>query len=404
MKKIVFLAILLMMSVAVFAKGIPLQVTETEWGLEISNINQKGKIICKSGIKFENKSNVDADIFILANVRGESFDTEEFYKNIENTSFYSPLWMKYGDRNFSAHNVFGDDTNNKKSWVQFFTEVSGVEFEFLRNSNSLFRNALSIKDERIDKFFVVSKRGKITKYKAFSNGAYFHLEILGFDNDTQAGLEWVVKEKEIGEKKEFENKGGYDHMPWGTSVRKFLDAHPEAKKIESEGVVEIYTRKGSSGNDMVYKFYEEKLVGGVTAFYNMTDETAVNEFNQRMKELYGEPNDVKETSEHHVENINFLGNHRIAYTERHVKVNWKKSPTFNILLDVCALDGDTKKDTQNICLFITTNIVKNIITYENPSMAKQIAESNAKFEKEQAEAKKAKEEAEKRERMNNLDL
>ncbi len=373
MKKIIGLAILLMMSFAMFAKDIPLKVIETEWGFLISNLNAKGKRNCTGTFYYdvENEENLS------------------FVFKSKNDSFVISRFAEIFIKDKALGYVLSDDGT-------YLPEKSKGNLPISNLANT-------------DQILVVFTDGKYQKCSAYSDGKNLHLSLSDYSKDCESKLSEIVEElkkrnaEEAEKKKAIENNWVYDHMPWGTSVLEVLGAHPDAKEIEREGVVERYTRKGSSGNDMVYKFYEGKLVGGVTTFY-MSDEAGVNELNQRMKELYGEPNDVKETSEHHVENINFLGNHRIAYTERHVKVNWKKSPTFNILLDVCLLDGDTKKDIQNICLFITTHLVKHIITYENPSMVKQIAESNAKFKKEQEEAKKAKDEAEKRDRMNNLDL
>ena len=206
-------------------------------------------------------------------------------------------------------------------------------------------------------------------------------------------------------KNQFTKSGneGYDNIPWGTTLNDFIYLNLGTKNIENEGSVLRYTRKGSANNvDMTYKFYEEKLVGGVTIYQlKADDETTGDDINHRLEELYGKPNDVKESSEHHVENI--LGT-RIAYTEEHLKATWNKSPTFKILLDIRVLYGDTKKDTLNLCMWITTNLHTFTISYDNPSLSAQIAESNAKLEKAQAEAKKAQEEAEKRRRMDNLDL
>lgn len=242
------------------------------------------------------------------------------------------------------------------------------------------------------------------------------IENIPTEEDFAKGEEKIrfAAEQEAAQKKKIEEMkatvrkdGGYDDMPWGTPVYTILNARPDAKRIEDEGVVERYARKGSSGSEMTYKFYNGELVGGVTV-YNLNGddaETKGNDINQRMKELYGKWTDVKETSEHKNVTINFLGStHKIAYTEKHLKTTWNKSSSFKILLDVCALSGDTKNDTYNICMYITTNLFTYTINYENPSMAKEIAEANVKLKKEQAEAKKQQEEYEKRRRMDNLDL
>ena len=68
-KKTLLVTLLAALAVAgAVAKEKPLDVTKTDWGLEVSNVNAKGKIICKDGIIFKNTTNIDNDIYILINV------------------------------------------------------------------------------------------------------------------------------------------------------------------------------------------------------------------------------------------------------------------------------------------------------------------------------------------------
>ncbi len=408
-KKTLLVTLLAALAVAgAVAKEKPLDVTKTDWGLEVSNVNAKGKIICKDGIIFKNTTNIDNDIYILINVDDINSDIPKINQAIrENLNI--PIFYKESSGRYMPHNIFQNKKNEKNSWVASFIDLSPMELEMLRNNPLVTStNPLSIKDKNINKFYVYTN-GEITNYKAYSDGSYFHLEILGHISSAEkkAEAERLAAEKKASMKAKTENDGGYNDMPWGTSVDDFLSARPDAKKIEDEGVVERYARKGSSGSEMTYKFYNGELVGGVTV-YNLNGddaETKGNDINQRMKELYEKWTDVKETSEHKNVTINFLGStHKIAYTEKHLKTTWNKSSSFKILLDVRALIGDTKNDTYNICMYITTNLLTYTINYENPSMAKEIAEANIKLEKEQVEAKKQQEEAEKRRRMDNLDL
>jgi len=75
-----------------------------------------------------------------------------------------------------------------------------------------------------------------------------------------------------------------------------------------------------------------------------------------------------------------------------------------ILFDFCALDGDTVNDNLNIALFITVYRCILTITYDDPSMAAQIAADDEKFKQEKAAEKKRIEEENRRKRMDNLDL
>ena len=80
MKKILGLAIMLMMTLVAFAKEIPLQITKTEWGLEISNLNAKGKRICRfADIKTR-------DCFIIFKNKTDDFNIEKLYLNVYNIS------------------------------------------------------------------------------------------------------------------------------------------------------------------------------------------------------------------------------------------------------------------------------------------------------------------------------
>jgi len=390
MKKIFGLSILLMMTFVVFAKDIPLQVTQTDWGFEISNLDAKGKRICKGFLNFQEQENV----FIVFKTNKDSFSTEKLANEIVYNK--TPSIIALNGEAFSAV------AKDKK------TQMYGPLLNY-------------------DSILVLTSAGKIEECSAYSDGKNLQLKFSGIKKDTETPLEQLIKAcaeekarieaekkaeeerlamEEAEKKKAIENNWVYDHMPWGTPVSDFLIERSGIKQIENEGVIERYTRDGSGDSVMTYKFYDGKLLGGVTVYNLHGDdaETKGNDINQRMKELYGDPTNVKETSEHKVVTVNFLGSHRIAYTEKHLKVTWNKSPSFKILLDVCVLIGDTKKDTFNICMYITTNLQTFTINYENPSMTKKIAEANAKLEKEQAEAKKIKEEAEKRKRLDDLDL
>lgn len=196
--------------------------------------------------------------------------------------------------------------------------------------------------------------------------------------------------------------GGYDNLPWGTTIEEFLQLVPIAEKLEDEGCLVKYSRKGSTENsELIYKFFEEKLVGGETKFEPSPKDGLGDAINRRLVELYGKPNDTQKTQKHYVKKFLLL---TASYTEHHIKPVWNKSPTFRISLDICLLEGDTKKDQINILMFVSGSLETFTVYYDNPSMSSKIAASNEKQKKEKEAAQKAQEEAERRQKMDSLDL
>lgn len=146
MKKIFGLAIMLMMAMAAFAKETPLQVTKTEWGLEISNLDAKGKRICKF-----------ADIktkycFIIFKNKDDDFNIEkladEFYYN--GIQKYGYVFVLSGNSFKPAtHTEFNDEYYDLRSYdniliVEFLNKIARPE---LVNKGGILKGSILCYDK-----------------------------------------------------------------------------------------------------------------------------------------------------------------------------------------------------------------------------------------------------------------
>lgn len=73
MKKLFGLVISLIMVIPLFAKEIPMKVTEFESGFEISNLDAKGKKLCKGFLSLEQKD----DLFVILKTEEDSFSMKK---------------------------------------------------------------------------------------------------------------------------------------------------------------------------------------------------------------------------------------------------------------------------------------------------------------------------------------
>lgn len=379
MKRIVGLAIMLMMTVATFAKEVPLQVTETEWGFEISNVNAKGKKICTGSF---------------------SYDTE----NKDSVCFV----FKEDNYPFLMTNFAGEYQNNKSL---AFVQTRG-EFKSGKTSDSLSIEKLAT----TNKILVVFTKGRFAKCFAYFDGKNIRLILSDYSEESETMLCKEIKELEKikaeeaariaaekakeGEFKKQKDelpalfakngKEGFDSMPWGTSIEFFLWLKPEANERESEGSVANYGIE-TEQNTKIYKFHEGKLVGGVTVYENIDDQTA-DDINHRLLELYGKASDAKDLGGHKIENV--LGTH-ISYQDVHAIAIWNKSATFKIQLDVTAKQLDDYYGVMDKAMF--NQPLRYTITYSNEKKMAAIRASDEK-KKKNAEAEAQ------RKRMDNLGL
>ena len=163
MKKFLLAFFTAVIALPVFAKDIPLQVTETEWGFEISNIDAKGKIICKGFLDFEWRANV----FIVLKNSEDTFSYESFANEIVDGSLknvYSNLKnvISLSRKKFSMANK---DKNNK---------MYGPLVNY-------------------DSVLVLISKGKIEECSAYSDGKNMHINISAVRKDTDSKFAKLIK-------------------------------------------------------------------------------------------------------------------------------------------------------------------------------------------------------------------
>ncbi|WP_022933005.1 leucine-rich repeat protein [Treponema bryantii] len=147
MKKNLSIIISLMMVLSCFAKEIPLQITETDFGLEISNFDSKGKRICKGDLNFDYTN----EVYIIFKNKSDKFQLESLAHEIVYNNALIKFLVLEGE-------TFSNATLNKK------TQKYGP----LANYDSIL---------------VVSKDGKFLNYKAISDGKNLNLILSDFQKD-----------------------------------------------------------------------------------------------------------------------------------------------------------------------------------------------------------------------------
>ena len=153
MKRIIGLAIVLLSMFSASAKEIPLQVTETEWGWEISNLDAKGKRICKGFLDFQKEENV----YVVFKTNNDIFSVEKLANEIVYN--YMSNTVSLSGENFSLVN------KNKK------TQLYGPLLNY-------------------DSILVISSHGKIEDCSAYSDGKNLCLRtsVPNSNFETQASL------------------------------------------------------------------------------------------------------------------------------------------------------------------------------------------------------------------------
>ena len=170
MKKIIGLAILLMISVSAFAKSKSMQINETEWGLEVLNI--KTGFLNKE-IYFYDKTDSETRFFVLINEKKDSFNVNNFFMLVNNDKYRREdekrLFLKT-EGNYV--NIFVE--GNKKEWNTFV--IGGDPFR------STLSNVITKANETINSLLIISENGKITDYKVYYKTGDIYIEILGYEN------------------------------------------------------------------------------------------------------------------------------------------------------------------------------------------------------------------------------
>ena len=209
-------------------------------------------------------------------------------------------------------------------------------------------------------------------------------------------VEFQKKKEKLPELFARTGKEGFDNLPWGTELDFFLWLNPNAQQIESDGSILQYQFDGEQ-NTKIFKFYDNKLVGGVTVFSYLSEEK-INDINIRLKQLYGKPSDTKDLTKRKSENLNIYGvPYPIFYTDGHIRVIWNKSATFKIQYDFTARELDDAPGLDPISKAMLEQAPKIELTYSNEKKMAEIKASDAKKKKAaDAEAQKK--------RIDNLDL
>lgn len=156
MKKLFGLAFLLMMTVSVFGKETPLNITQTEWGFEISNLDAKGKRICKGFLDFQKQENV----FIVFKTNEDSFSAEKLaneivYNNLPNIVVYGT----YG----TSIEAFKDDKSQMYGPLIYY-----------------------------DSILVLSSAGKIEGCNAYSDGKNLHIKVSSVNKNLETKLTQLI--------------------------------------------------------------------------------------------------------------------------------------------------------------------------------------------------------------------
>lgn len=175
MKKFLLAFFAAVIALPVFAKDIPLEVTETEWGFEISNLDAKGKRICKGFLDFEEQYN----IFVVFKTNKDSFSVEKLANEI--------VYNKLPYIAFLSGETFSAGTKDKKS------QMYGPLVNY-------------------DSILVLSSVRKIEGCNAYCDGKNLHIKISSVSKDSETKLAQLVnacaaeKERIEAEKKAEEER------------------------------------------------------------------------------------------------------------------------------------------------------------------------------------------------------
>lgn len=194
-------------------------------------------------------------------------------------------------------------------------------------------------------------------------------------------------------------KVGYDHMPWGTTVEDVRRIYPNINKLNNpDGDAYGFEqwRRGKKSDDQFwdYWFYNGKLIFGQTAWAMALGDQLADDINHGLKELYGEPTDIQDSTEHRTET--YLGKYTASYDYGLMLVTWEKGD-FRIQQRIQIWQGDTQNDRQIIMMCVSrVPQVVDIKYFDVPSVNELMENEESYF--------KEKEEREQKERVRKLGL
>ncbi len=177
MKKTLVFIFALAISISLFAKDIPLKVTETEWGFEISNLDSNGKRVCKGYLDL----NSVEDVYIILKSEKEDFSAENF-----------------------AHKYVYDFPNLQKASTIIGGNLAPAEKDKKKNHLVPLSN--------YDIILIVSTIGKISECTAYSDGKNLQIKISSQNKNSETRITQLInkysieKERIEAEKKAEEEK------------------------------------------------------------------------------------------------------------------------------------------------------------------------------------------------------
>lgn len=101
MKKTFLMVFLISIFGILWAKDQELSVTQFEWGLEISNVNNKGKKVCEDNFIIKSFSNLEFTIYYKYLTKGEKYTKESLLEEINNSSLPRIKLNGYARREYS---------------------------------------------------------------------------------------------------------------------------------------------------------------------------------------------------------------------------------------------------------------------------------------------------------------
>lgn len=220
MKKFLLAFLFALTALSVFAKDIPLEVTETEWGFEISNLDAKGKRICKGFLDFEEQYN----IFVVFKTNKDSFSVEK----LANEIVYNELPYIA----FLSGETFSAGTKDKKS------QMYGPLVNY-------------------DSILVLSSVKKIEGCNAYCDGKNLHIKISSVSKDSETKFAQLVNacaaEKE---RIEAEKKAEEKRLARETRIKELMAGGPNFSKNDT------YIYSLISGGDNNGTIAIEAFIGG----------------------------------------------------------------------------------------------------------------------------------------------
>ena len=343
--------------------------------------------------------------------QGEEFPADEFF----NKDFYAVGGNIYKITNISLHVsakrkvelIIHGESYQWKTLSKFLTSDEISRIEKAEQYEAFKRNYIVYIQKPYEPF---ASSNAFIPIRELNKVDIIKIENIPTEEDIEAEIrrpeeERLAAEREVEHKKKIEEMkikmkaiaqkdGGYDSMPWETTFEDFSFLYPDAKKQENEGSLVVYSRKGTAeDSEMFYKFFENKLVGGVTVFSDISDQKSTD-IATGLKQLYGEPSVSKDLSKHKTETFSGIS---LSYQDTHLLLVWNKSPTFKIQVDLTAKQLDDGYGIDFMTKAMFNQPLTITVTYSNE---KKMAAIKANDEKQ----KKAADAEAQKKRINNLGL